>query len=167
MSDDTEDFIVGDRIWINGIKPGYIQYIGETKFASGEWAGVVLDDFSGKNDGSVNGVRYFQCEPKRGIFARLHRLSRYPITADGKINSSLNDGSSKRVSISSDGRYKAVPTRFTSTKTPSYALPARPSKVVTVTTTTIDGANTPIRVGERVIVNSSRGMQPGRVRYYG
>lgn len=33
----------------------------------------------GKNDGSVAGYRYFQCEAKRGIFSRLTRLTRSPL----------------------------------------------------------------------------------------
>lgn len=41
----------------------------------------------GKNDGCVAGKRYFQCEPKKGIFSRLGRLSReqlsHPSTPDG------------------------------------------------------------------------------------
>lgn len=55
-----DDFKIGDRVWVSGSKPGIIAFIGETQFAPGEWAGVVLDDPVGKNDGSVMGVRYFQ-----------------------------------------------------------------------------------------------------------
>ena len=66
-------------MWVSGTKPGRIAYIGETQFAAGEWAGVVLDDAVGKNDGSVNGVRYFQCEAKRGVFSRVLKLSHVPI----------------------------------------------------------------------------------------
>ena len=58
--------------------PGKIAFLGETKFASGEWAGIVLDEPVGKNDGSVAGVRYFQCEPKRGVFARVTKLTLGP-----------------------------------------------------------------------------------------
>ena len=72
----VDDFIIGDRVWVGGTKPGQIAFIGETQFAPGEWAGIVLDDPVGKNDGSVAGVRYFQCEMKRGVFARLAKLAK-------------------------------------------------------------------------------------------
>ena len=54
FADDPDLFIVGDRVWVQGVKPGYIQYIGEVKFAKGDWAGIVLDRPEGKNDGSVH-----------------------------------------------------------------------------------------------------------------
>ena len=88
LTHDPDDFIIGDRVWVNGTKPGYIQFIGETKFAAGDWAGIVLDEPIGKNDGSVSGVRYFQCEPRRGVFARLQRLTRYPMSGHNSANDS-------------------------------------------------------------------------------
>uniref|UniRef100_A0A3Q3G6E4 CAP-Gly domain-containing protein n=1 Tax=Labrus bergylta TaxID=56723 RepID=A0A3Q3G6E4_9LABR len=71
-----EDFKIGERVWVNGNKPGYVQFIGGTQFAPGQWAGIVLDEHIGKNDGSVAGVRYFQCEDGRGIFTRPSKLSK-------------------------------------------------------------------------------------------
>uniref|UniRef100_A0A3Q3LRA8 CAP-Gly domain-containing protein n=1 Tax=Mastacembelus armatus TaxID=205130 RepID=A0A3Q3LRA8_9TELE len=67
---------VGDRVWVNGNKPGHVQFVGGTQFAPGQWAGIVLDEPIGKNDGSVAGVRYFQCEDGKGIFTRPSKLSR-------------------------------------------------------------------------------------------
>lgn len=81
--DTAEEFKVGDRVWVNGNKPGYIQFLGETQFAPGQWAGIVLDEPIGKNDGSVAGVRYFQSEPLRGIFTRPSKLSRTEGEANG------------------------------------------------------------------------------------
>ncbi|TRY94351.1 hypothetical protein DNTS_025810, partial [Danionella cerebrum] len=72
------DFVVGERVWVNGVKPGVIAYLGETQFSPGQWAGVVLNDLLGKNDGSVNGVRYFECQPLQGIFTRPSKLMRQP-----------------------------------------------------------------------------------------
>jgi CAP-Gly domain-containing linker protein 1 len=79
LTEDTESFIVGERVFVDGVKSGRIQFIGETKFGPGEWAGVVLDEPLGKNDGSVARVRYFQCESGYGVFSRLFRLTREPI----------------------------------------------------------------------------------------
>ncbi|XP_026211451.1 CAP-Gly domain-containing linker protein 1 isoform X2 [Anabas testudineus] len=73
------DFQVGERVWVNGNKPGYVQFVGSTQFAPGQWAGIVLDETIGKNDGSVAGVRYFQCEDGKGIFTRPSKLSRTPL----------------------------------------------------------------------------------------
>lgn len=50
-----------------------------------------MDDPNGKNDGCVSGKRYFQCEPKRGIFSRLTRLTREPLAlASSNSDVSLN-----------------------------------------------------------------------------
>ena len=72
-------FVVGDRVWVGGSKPGTVRYIGETKFAPGEWAGVELDAALGKNDGTVGGEQYFSCPPMHGVFSRCNRLSRHQV----------------------------------------------------------------------------------------
>lgn len=91
LTTDTDSFIIGQRIWVGGQRPGHIAYLGETHFAPGEWAGIVLDDPNGKNDGCVAGKRYFQCEPKRGIFSRLTRLTHEPLAvASSNSDVSLN-----------------------------------------------------------------------------
>ncbi|XP_057177680.1 CAP-Gly domain-containing linker protein 2 isoform X2 [Triplophysa rosa] len=77
------DFVLGERVWVNGVKPGVIAYLGETQFSPGQWAGVVLNDLVGKNDGSVNGVRYFECQALQGIFTRPSKLTRQPIGDGG------------------------------------------------------------------------------------
>ncbi|KAH9086322.1 hypothetical protein LEN26_020214 [Aphanomyces euteiches] len=71
---------LGSRVTVAGGKSGVVRYIGTPEFAQGEWVGVELDGPDGKNDGQVNGVRYFTCEPLYGLFAkksqvRLARIS--------------------------------------------------------------------------------------------
>ncbi|XP_047200699.1 dynactin subunit 1 isoform X3 [Girardinichthys multiradiatus] len=53
---------------------GTVAYIGTTLFASGKWVGVILDEPKGKNDGTVQGKRYFTCEENRGIFVRQSQI---------------------------------------------------------------------------------------------
>ena len=38
------------------------------------WIGIALDEPTGKNDGSVKGERYFQCELNKGVFVRADRV---------------------------------------------------------------------------------------------
>lgn len=54
------------------------KYVGETRFAQGEWIGVELAEPFGKNDGSVQGVRYFECRRGHGLFLRQHLLEEAP-----------------------------------------------------------------------------------------
>lgn len=42
----------------------------------GTWYGIELDRPAGKNDGSVNGHRYFTCKAKHGVFAPLSRIQK-------------------------------------------------------------------------------------------
>lgn len=45
---------------------GTLRFCGTTEFASGQWAGIELDEPEGKNNGSVGKVQYFKCAPKYG-----------------------------------------------------------------------------------------------------
>ncbi|KAL2718981.1 restin isoform X8 [Vespula squamosa] len=148
LTEDTDSFIIGDRVWVGGTKPGSIAYIGETQFAPGDWAGVVLDEPIGKNDGSVAGCRYFQCEPKRGIFSRLTRLTRQP----------LPEASS--------------PTQRTPTTPPDnirgcLIKSVSPSLNASTTSLSSTVSQRDLKIGERVIVSSSQGSKTGVLRYMG
>lgn len=56
-------------------KPGFVRYIGPTKFGTGTWIGVELEQLFGKNDGAVKGVRYFICPENKGVFVRADKLT--------------------------------------------------------------------------------------------
>uniref|UniRef100_A0A9J2PEF4 CAP-Gly domain-containing protein n=1 Tax=Ascaris lumbricoides TaxID=6252 RepID=A0A9J2PEF4_ASCLU len=53
---------------------GSVAFCGTTQFADGVWVGVVLDEPNGKNNGSVKGVKYFDCEPNHGVFMRAAQV---------------------------------------------------------------------------------------------
>lgn len=66
---------VGSRVEVIG--KGYrgtVAYVGATLFATGKWVGVILDEAKGKNDGSVQGRKYFTCEENHGIFVRQSQV---------------------------------------------------------------------------------------------
>ena len=162
LTEDTDSFIIGDKIWVGGSKPGQIAYIGETQFAPGEWAGIVLDHAIGKNDGSVGGIRYFQCEPKRGVFSRLSRLTRLPLpeaedNAYPMTPSHVNNGVKQRGGspLSPTGSARSL------RKSPSLSA-SNTSLSSTATHHAID-----FKIGDRVIVKSSQGSKVGTLRFMG
>lgn len=57
-----------------GEMTGVLRFMGETNFATGEWAGIELDEPDGKNDGSVLGERYFYCAKNHGLFVPAVRV---------------------------------------------------------------------------------------------
>lgn len=51
--------MIGDRVWVAGNKPGRIAYIGETQFAPGDWAGIVLDQPIGEFNGYFTVFKFY------------------------------------------------------------------------------------------------------------
>eukprot|EP01133_Synstelium_polycarpum_P011475 gene11475-13378_t len=64
---------IGTKVTINN-KPefgvGVVKYVGMTKFQTGRWVGIELSKPIGKNDGTVQGEKYFDCKPAHGIFVK-------------------------------------------------------------------------------------------------
>mmetsp|Transcript_51374 Transcript_51374/g.128916 ORF Transcript_51374/g.128916 Transcript_51374/m.128916 type:complete len:108 (+) Transcript_51374:51-374(+) len=50
---------------------GIVRYVGQLEGYDGYWVGIELIGHWGKCNGTLKGVRYFSCEPKQGIFARI------------------------------------------------------------------------------------------------
>jgi len=69
---------IGDKVEVESkegtLRKGVIRFIGDTQFKSGLWIGVEFDDSVGKNDGSVDGVRYFECSTNCGVFVRPNKV---------------------------------------------------------------------------------------------
>lgn len=64
------DLAVGQVIRLADGRNAVVRFVGETLFAPGIWVGCELDDGSGKNDGSVQNERYFECDMGHGMFVR-------------------------------------------------------------------------------------------------
>ncbi|XP_024249366.1 CAP-Gly domain-containing linker protein 2 isoform X6 [Oncorhynchus tshawytscha] len=162
------DYVVGERVWVNGVKPGVIAYLGETQFAPGQWAGVVLNDLLGKNDGSVGGVRYFECQPHQGIFTRPSKLTRQPV-GDGSEVHSTDSLTAQNLTLhggngtSPAGQRVAMPLREgmlnSSVKTGNES-----GSNMSDSGSVKKGGDKDLRVGDRVLVG---GTKTGVVRYVG
>ncbi|CAG0894718.1 unnamed protein product [Darwinula stevensoni] len=140
LTEDTDQFMVGQRVYVGGTKSGSIVYIGEVKFAPGEWAGVVLDEPIGKNDGSVGGVKYFQCAPNHGVFSRLTRLTYDPI------------------SPTTNGASSDIPTTRMINSFVKSGSPTASEKSAILKD---------LKLGDRVMVTSTTGTKVGFLRYLG
>ncbi|KAG0168402.1 hypothetical protein DFQ28_005481 [Apophysomyces sp. BC1034] len=68
---------VGERVAVDSMGiVGTLKFLGPTQFKSGLWAGIQLDiNGTGKNDGSVGGMRYFECPPQTGLFVQANKVA--------------------------------------------------------------------------------------------
>ncbi|XP_036451165.1 CAP-Gly domain-containing linker protein 1 isoform X1 [Colossoma macropomum] len=160
VNDSVAEFTVGERVWVNGNKPGYVQFIGVTQFAPGQWAGIVLDEPIGKNDGSVAGVRYFQCEDLRGIFTRPSKLSRAPVP-ERETNGAqtLPAQVSSAVTAAADGQASTANQTSTNLATAASGSVANLSE-----TDSAKKGKRELKLGDRVLVG---GTKAGVVRFLG
>lgn len=75
------DIPIGSRCEVESTEPGLnkrgtVRFVGPTDFggAGGVWVGVEYDEPMGKNDGSVQGKRYFTCASNFGVFVRPDKV---------------------------------------------------------------------------------------------
>ncbi|XP_051972533.1 CAP-Gly domain-containing linker protein 1-like isoform X1 [Xyrauchen texanus] len=166
--DAVSDFSVGERVWVNGNKPGYVQFIGETQFAPGQWAGIVLDEPIGKNDGSVAGICYFKCKDLHGIFTRPSKLSHTPVP-EREANSTktpASQTSANQVPPAKDAVPDTPTTNATATTKTSTNLTRTASESASNLSET-DSAKKlqrELKIGDRVLVG---GTKAGVVRFLG
>ncbi|XP_037835042.1 CAP-Gly domain-containing linker protein 2 isoform X1 [Kryptolebias marmoratus] len=159
------DYTVGEQVWVNGVKPGVIAYLGETQFAPGQWAGVILNDLVGKNDGSVGGVRYFECQPLQGIFTRPSKLTRQPVGegSDSHSTDSAQNQSQQGGGGAPAGQRVVVPLREgllnSAVKTGNES-----GSNMSDSGSVKKGGDKDLRVGDRVLVGGSK---MGVIRYVG
>jgi len=73
-----ENFTLGQRVIAHGYQAGVIMYIGELQSMPSmrgvTYIGVKLDRPEGSGDGTVNGIRYFDCDPFCSVFVTPHAV---------------------------------------------------------------------------------------------
>jgi len=130
MSSAARELQVGDRCVV-GAKRGVVQFVGETKFAPGKWIGVVLDVAEGKNDGSVQGERYFACEPNFGLFVKhnMAKLDTQPATEPESKQPALVAAVSQPATTKAASSLSLDPTHIRKSSTgPISTAPVSPGK---------------------------------------
>ncbi|ETO10076.1 hypothetical protein RFI_27301, partial [Reticulomyxa filosa] len=65
---------IGDRVELPEKGIGTVRFIGPVNFDEGIWYGIELDEKNGKNDGSINQIRYFKCPNPYGVFVKEEEL---------------------------------------------------------------------------------------------
>jgi len=73
---------VGQKVLLKDGRSAIVRFKGSTSFAPGEWIGVEFADAIGKNDGSVQDTRYFDCAPGHGMFLRATAIAEIEKTED-------------------------------------------------------------------------------------
>ncbi|KAG8906123.1 hypothetical protein FRB99_007513, partial [Tulasnella sp. 403] len=68
---------------------GVVRFCGQTSFATGKWVGIELSEPNGKNDGSVEGVAYFRCELKYGMFVRPTQIRSIELPGNAAVSTAV------------------------------------------------------------------------------
>ncbi|KAI8097830.1 uncharacterized protein B0P05DRAFT_483030 [Gilbertella persicaria] len=172
---------IGDRVAVDSMNIiGTLKFLGEAEFKEGYWAGIQLDILgSGKNDGSVKGIRYFSCPPQTGLFVLASKIT--PLDSDSDSVRSLsppmqsplqNSNSTNKLSLITNGskaaRYVGMTANQLSqqqqqqqqqqpskrkTRTPSLSMRSSTSSLQTPLTSPVSGNPSSTR-------NSFRRSQP-------
>ncbi|XP_045838172.1 centrosome-associated protein 350 isoform X1 [Meles meles] len=100
VADELHNFHIGDRVLIGNVQPGTLRFKGVTSFAKGFWAGVELDKAEGNNNGTYDGIVYFVCKEKHGIFAPPQKISHIPENFEDYVDINEDEESY------SDGQYQ-------------------------------------------------------------
>ena len=112
----------GDRVVITGTdRTGRCRFIGSVPFAKGVWAGIEIPTPDGKNDGSVEGVRYFTCKPKHGLFIRALTAQKEAVVTSHINEDSRHTHLSSGTPIKGVGESPSKPSL--SVSTPNSAAP--------------------------------------------
>uniref|UniRef100_A0A8B9IA06 Centrosomal protein 350 n=1 Tax=Anser brachyrhynchus TaxID=132585 RepID=A0A8B9IA06_9AVES len=92
-TDNLSNFSIGDRVLVSKVQPGTLRFKGLTKFAKGFWAGVELDKPEGNNNGTYDGIKYFDCKERHGIFAPPQKISHITESVDNHLDTNKDEDS--------------------------------------------------------------------------
>ena len=75
---------IGQKVEIIGKNiRGEVAYVGMTTFAAGKWAGVILNEPKGRNNGTIKGTAYFNVNSQTS--SRRHFDNHLSVSVPGKL----------------------------------------------------------------------------------
>lgn len=150
------------RCRVANIGYGEILFVGQTSFAPGAWVGVCLEEARGKNDGSVQGKRYFECEPYYGVFVRPSQVTLVEeinpfksIPAASPTPSSVQPGMAQRALQRPSLSARKLPSMSPVKTSTPMSQPYTPSKLR-------KGVSTPVRGSLRPLQGTTTPSSPSR-----
>lgn len=66
--------LLGQEVTTSDGRIGILRFKGKTHFTQGYLCGIELYHDTGKNDGSVDGIHYFECAETRGLFVPAYKV---------------------------------------------------------------------------------------------
>ncbi|KAF7171977.1 hypothetical protein CNMCM6106_006283 [Aspergillus hiratsukae] len=167
---------IGHVVTLTDGRQATVRFIGTTHFAAGDWVGIELDDPTGKNDGSVQGERYFDCEPGFGMFIRpsavaaiveqpVRETKQLPRGASAPVNRGRAQTGSTTTGIAMK-RSSALPANNVKRHSASAASPSPPSRTAAQRTSRVQSPlKSPIKSPSTPVpVSSSRSSIGGPSR---
>lgn len=145
MSAKDPGIVVGARVKIpsKGLE-GTVHFVGATKFSAGEWVGIELDVPEGKHNGTLRGVKYFECPKLHGMFAKISQVKPVSSSSPTRPTTKAKSSSSPKKIV----KKKTPSEDATDTKEPTTAkvstpvkTAAAPAKTATTPAKTIAASN--------------------------
>ena len=75
--EELNDYEIDMQVFIPRVDcVGTVKFLGGVHYAKGDWCGVVLGEAKGKNNGTIKGQTYFECDANCGMLVRPNECER-------------------------------------------------------------------------------------------
>lgn len=105
--------LVGSQVVVSIYKnhlTGKVAFAGPTTFSPGDWLGVALDEAKGKNAGTVQGIKYFECAAGHGIFVRPAAI--VSVVSEPSLNTGAGSSNSQDANRATNSTAQPVEERW-------------------------------------------------------
>lgn len=109
-------FSIGDTVTVRGSR-AVVRFIGEVKLqrreTQGIYVGVAFDAPVGKNDGTIDGVSYFKCPQRHGLFVRPRLVEPVTKVVTAQVGADMSNVKNALPTLTSPQDAKVVCEAFT------------------------------------------------------